>query len=118
MELELLKVKRHSDKEAPITLSPIEKEIKDDRETWFERVNLHLEKLLQKANRDNLMIRHMAYHYRTRNKICNMKVKKMKARLRRALKGNKEEDRLRMLAEASLAHHLQILDFNTQENCL
>jgi len=28
----------------------------------------------------------------------------MKARLRRALKGKKEEDRLRFLAEASLAH--------------
>jgi len=33
-----------------------------------------------------------------------MRVKKMKARLRWALKGKKEEDRLRFLAEASLAH--------------
>jgi len=46
----------------------------------------------------------MAYHYRPRNKICNIRVKQMKARLRRALKGKKEEDRLRLLAEASLAH--------------
>ena len=84
-------------------MSPIEKEIEDDRETWLERVNLHLEKLLQKSNRDNQMIRHMAYHYRTQNKICNMRVKKMKARLRQALKG-KKEDRLRFLVEASLAH--------------
>lgn len=65
MELELLKVKRQGDREAPITLFPIEKEIEDDRETWLERVNLHLEKLLQKANRDNQMIRHLAYHYGT-----------------------------------------------------
>ena len=80
MEVELLKVKRQSDKEAQVTLTLIEKEIEDDRETWLERVNFHLEKLLQKANRDNKMIRHMAYHYRTRNKICNMRVKKMKFR--------------------------------------
>jgi len=33
-----------------------------------------------------------------------MRVKKMKARLRWALKGKKEEDRLRMLDENSLAH--------------
>jgi len=33
-----------------------------------------------------------------------MRVKKMKARLRRALKGRKKEDRIRFLAEASLAH--------------
>jgi len=50
------------------------------------------------------MIMHMAYHYKTQNKICNMRVKKMKARLRRALKEKKEQDRLRILAEASLAH--------------
>ena len=104
MELELLKVKRQGDKEAPITLPPIQKEIEVDRETWLERVNLHLEKLLQNANRDNQMIRNMAYHYRTQNKICNMRVKKIKVRLIRALKGKKEEDRLRMLVEDSLVH--------------
>ena len=33
MELELLKVKRQGDKEALVTLSPIKKEIEDDRDT-------------------------------------------------------------------------------------
>jgi len=46
MELELLKVKWQGDKEALVTLSPIEKGIEDDREIWLERVNFHLEKLL------------------------------------------------------------------------
>jgi len=46
---------------ALVTLNPIEKEIEDDREIWIEKVNFHLEELLQKANRDNQMIRHMAY---------------------------------------------------------
>lgn len=85
-------------------MTPIEKEIEEDRENWLERMNSHLEKILQKANRYNWMIRHMAYHYRTRNKICNMRIKKMKARLRQALTGKKEEDSIRILAEASLAH--------------
>lgn len=53
MELEMLKAKRKSGKETQITLTPIKKEIENDRETWLERVNLHLEKLLWKANRDN-----------------------------------------------------------------
>ena len=78
----MLKVKRQGGKEAQVTLTSIEKEIEDDTDTWIERVKLHLEKLLQKANRDNQMIRHMAYHHKTQNKICNMRVKKMKARLR------------------------------------
>ena len=76
MELELLKEKRKSDKgksvmqeeETPATLTTkqrIQKEIKEDRETWLDKVNLHLEKLLQKANRDNQIIRHLACHYRT-----------------------------------------------------
>jgi len=59
--MELLEIKRQGDKgesamqkeEALVTLTPIEKEIEDDRETWLERVNFHSEKLSQKANRDN-----------------------------------------------------------------
>ncbi len=115
MELELLKAKRKSDKgksamqeEEPsatlITKQIIEKEIEENRETWLYRVNFHLEKLLRKANEDNQIIKHMAHHYRTRNKICNIRVKQMKTRLEQALKGKKEGDRLRFLAEASLAN--------------
>ena len=115
MELELLKAKRHGDKgklvmqeeEMLATLATkqrLEKEIEEDRETWLDRVNFHLEKLLQRANGDNQTIRHMAHHYRTQNKICNIRVKQMKTRLKQELKGKKEGDRLRLLAEASLAN--------------
>jgi len=63
-------VKRQSDKgkstmqkeETLVTLTTIEKEIEGGRETWLERVNLHLERMLQRANRDNQIIRHMAYN--------------------------------------------------------
>jgi len=37
-------------------MTPIEQEIEADRETWLERVNIHLEKLLEKANRDKDML--------------------------------------------------------------
>ena len=115
MDLELLKAKKQSDngksamqeEETPTTLTikrRIEKEIEEDRETWLDRVILHLEKLLQKANWENRIIRHLAHHYRTQNKICNIRVKQMKTRLKQAHKGKKEGDRLRFLAEASLAN--------------
>jgi len=104
MELELLKANRQSDKEAHVTLTPIEQEIEKHMETWLERVNINLQELLKKANMDNKMLRHMAYHCMTRNKICNLRIKKMKARLRRALEDKKEEDRLKMLVESSLSN--------------
>ena len=50
------------------------------------------------------MLRHMAYHYMTRNKICNMRIRKLKARLRKTLKRKKEQDKLKILAKASLSH--------------
>ena len=74
MELEFLKAKRQGSKgksvmqeeEAPTTLTTkqrLEKEIEGDKENWLDMVKLHLEKLLQKANRDNKIIRHMVRHY-------------------------------------------------------
>jgi len=104
MELELLKTKRQSDKEAHVTLTPIEQEIEQDREMWLERVNLHLERLIGKANRDKKIRRHMAYHYMARNKICNMRIIKLKARVRTVLEGKREKDRLKMFAEASMSY--------------
>lgn len=46
-------------------MTSIEQEIENDQETWLERVNIHLEKLLEKANKEKKMLRHMAYHYMT-----------------------------------------------------
>lgn len=60
MEHELLKAKRQSEKENHVTLTPIEKEIEKDRGTFLERFNLHLEGLIEKANREKKMLRHMA----------------------------------------------------------
>jgi len=100
----MIKENRQKAKEAHVKLTSIEQDIENDRETWLERVSMHLEGLVEKANRDNKILCHMAYHYMTRNKICNMRIRKLKARLRKALKRNKEQDKLKILVEASLAH--------------
>lgn len=89
MELEIVKANMQIIKEANVRLTPIEQEIENDRETWLQRANIHLKGLVEKANRDKKMLRHMAYHYMTHNKICNMRITKLKARLRKALKRKK-----------------------------
>ena len=71
----------------------------------LERANIHLEKLLAKASRDKYMLRHMKNHYWANTHVCKAKMKIMKARLRRVLRKRKREDRLRILADASLDEH-------------
>jgi len=85
-------------------LTSIEQEIENDKESWLDKMNMHLERLLEKANKEKKMLRHLAYHYLTRNKICNARTKRLKAKLRRVLRNKKEKDKLKILAEASLAH--------------
>ena len=84
---------------------PIKREIEGDRETWIKRVNMHLEKLLEKAKKEKNMLRNMKNHYWARTHVCKEKIKILKARLRRALRRCKRHDRLQILAEASLAKH-------------
>ena len=86
-------------------MTSIEREIEADRENWLERVNIHLEKLLEKANKENNMLRHMKNHYWARNHVCKARIKILKAKLKKALKHYKRHDRLQILAEASLAQH-------------
>ena len=76
-----------------------------EREIVLERANIHLKKLLAKANRDKYMLRHMKNCYWARTHVCKAKMKILKARLRRVLRRRKKGDRLRILAEASLAEH-------------
>ena len=42
----------------------------EDREANLKRVNMHLERLLEKADKDHALLRHMAFHYMARNKVC------------------------------------------------
>jgi len=72
MKLQMIKENRQKAKEENVKLTYIEQEIENDRETWLERVNIHLQGLIEKANMDKKILRHMAYHYMTHNKICNI----------------------------------------------
>lgn len=86
----------------------MEQEINEDQEANHERVNMHLERLLDKADKDLPLLRHMAFHYRARNMSAKARIKSLKAKLRKATrraKEEKEKDQLRILAEASLAQH-------------
>lgn len=60
MELQMIKANRQMAKDTHVTFTHIEQEIENDRETWLDRVNIHLEGLIEKANRDKKMLRHMA----------------------------------------------------------
>lgn len=71
-------------------------------EYWLDKVNDHLENLLEKSNRDNQLPRHMAHHYQTRNMICSIKVKQLKNKLKETLKDQNEKSNLEMLAEESM----------------
>ena len=51
---------------------------------------MHLEKMLEKANREKTMLRHMAYHHLARNKVCKARIRILKAKLRKALRKRKE----------------------------
>ena len=106
MELQNIREHRQAAQRRGVELTPLEQEINEDREANLERVNIHLEGILEKANRDKALLRHMAFHYMARNKVCKARIRNLKAKLKKAIrkqKRQKEHDRLRILAEASLA---------------
>ena len=99
MELQRIREDWELARKRPGDMTPFE------RETCLTRVNIHLKKLLVKANREKDILRHMKNHYWARTHVCRARMKILKARLRRALKRRKRPDPLRILAEASLAEH-------------
>ena len=103
MELQTIRENWQVAKRRKIKMTSLEQEIEADQESWLIRVNIHLEKLLDKANKEKKIFRHMAYHYLAWNKICKPRIRSLKAKLRRALKVKREQDKLKILAEASLA---------------
>ena len=108
MELQSIREQRQVAQRRRGPLTSLEQEINEDRESNLERVNMHLERLLDKADKDFALLRHMAFHYMARNMSVKARIKSLKAKLRKATrraKEAKEQDRLRILAEASLAQH-------------
>ena len=77
-------------------MTSLKQEIAANRETWLERVNMHLEKFLEKANKENNMLRHMTNHYWAINHVCKARIKILKAKLKKASKRWKRHDRLQI----------------------
>ena len=71
----------------------------------MERTNIHLERRLEKAINEKNMLRNMAYHYLSRNMVCEARIRSLKAKLKRASRRQKEHEGLQILAEASLDQH-------------
>ena len=108
MELQNIRENRQAARHRRIEFTSLERQVNEDRESNLERVNIYLEKRLNKANRDNAFLRHMTIHCRARNQVCKARIRNLKANLKKAVKKQKRQrelDRLRILAEASLAHH-------------
>lgn len=108
MELQNICEHRQAAQRRRVELTSLEQEINEDREANLERVNMHLEMLIDKDDKDLTLLRHMAFHYRARNMSAKARIKSLKAKLRkptRKAKEEKEQDRLRILAKPSLAHH-------------
>ena len=70
MELKNICENRQAAQRSQTEMTSIEREIEVDRETWLERVNIHLEKLLEKSNKEKNMLKHMKNHYWARNHVC------------------------------------------------
>lgn len=56
MELQTIRENKKATKRRKVKLTPFEKEIDADWESWLERENMHLEKLLEKANKEKNML--------------------------------------------------------------
>jgi len=108
MELQNICENRQVSQHRRIEFTSLERQVNEDQESNLERVNIYLEKRLNKANRDNALLRHMAIHYRARNQVCKARIRNLKANLRKAVKKQKRQRELNhlwILAEASLVHH-------------
>ena len=58
MELQNIRENRQAAQRRRIEFTSLEQEIIDDRESWLERVNVHLEGLLDKAERQSIVETH------------------------------------------------------------
>ena len=63
MELQNIREHRQVAQRRRAELTSLEQEINEDMEANLERVNMHLERLLDKADKDHALLRHMAFHY-------------------------------------------------------
>ena len=63
MELQNIRENRQAAQKRRVEFTSLEQEINVDRESWLERVNIHLERKLEKAINEKNMLRNLSYHY-------------------------------------------------------
>ena len=103
--------KQKEEEDALLQYTPLttlfEQEIEKNQEAWLERVNDHLEKKLEKANRDLDLQRRMTRHYKKLNQFSRRKLKATQEKLkeakrkRLAQKSRKDTSKLQILASSS-----------------
>lgn len=59
--------------------------------------------MLEKAVNEKNMLRNMAYHYLSRNMVCQARIRSLKAKLKKRLRRQKVQDKIQILDEDSLA---------------
>jgi len=89
MDLRNIRENRQATKRRKVKLTLLEQEVDVDRESWLEKESMHLEKLLEKENKEKNMLRHMAFNYLERNKMCKARIRTLKAKLRKTLRRKK-----------------------------
>ena len=75
--------------------------VNENQEKWLDRANRHLEKLLEKENKDNDIFRRRANNYFKKNQIASSKLQKGKSRLE-TLTNKNEGEKLNILADVSI----------------
>ena len=68
----------------------------------LEKVNFHLEKLLDKANMDQKFQKKNSIHYYTRNQVSKVKIKQLKEKLKETLIIQEDKGTLELIDDASM----------------
>ena len=80
--------KKEEEEDALLQSTPLTtlftQKIENNREAWLERVNDHLEKKLEKENRDLELQRRMTRHYKNLNQFARRKLKATQEKLKEA----------------------------------
>jgi len=99
-------LQRERDKKPPVEEltfgDRIAMEINEGRDFWLEKLNFHVDKILEKANRDNKLQNKMPIHYYTRNHVAKVEIKLLKEKLKETLISQEGKGKLYFLVGASI----------------
>lgn len=94
MELQNIRENRQAARHRRIEFTSLERHVNEDRQSNLERVKIYLEKRLNKANRDNALLRHMVVHYRAQNQVFKARIRNLKEKLKKAISKKKKQREL------------------------